>query len=93
MNQIGGTTPCDSWQLPNNTYFSQVVLGYDTEGVTFIKAVTDGAIEFTRGALKLGDSQSTTSFDPGSPLVGLQGYETSTDIRALGFIKYNCTGW
>ena len=31
------------------------------------------------------------SFEIESPLVGLQGYESSTAIKALGFIMFNCT--
>lgn len=93
MNQIGDTSPCDSWQLPNSTYFKYLKIGYDTQGVQYLQAITNNKIEFSRGVLKASDSSSTQSFSLENPLVGLQGYETSTVIKALGVVKYNCSGF
>jgi hypothetical protein len=46
---------------------------------------------FQRGTLKQTDSKTTYSFDEQQPLVGLQGYETTNQIKALGFVMYNCS--
>lgn len=61
--------------------------------MTRLKAVTNTSIEFSRGVLKPGDSVASFSFSPGQPLVGLQGYESPQMIKALGFIKFNCSEW
>lgn len=48
--------PCDTWQLPNGTYFQYMTIGYDIYGDTYIKAVTDNRVVFERGFLKQTDS-------------------------------------
>lgn len=65
MSQIGSNTPCDSWTLPNGTYFQEIQIGYDTDGVTYLKAVTNNEIQFERGELGANDSSSRTVFTPG----------------------------
>jgi hypothetical protein len=65
MSQIGANTPCDSWTLPNGTYFKEITVGYDTEGVTYLKAVTDNEIQFERGELSANDSTARTVFSKG----------------------------
>ena len=91
MESLGANKPCDSWILPKSTFVRNIKLGYDSQGVTYIKAVTNNAIEFTRGVLKPTDSVTFQDFTEQNPLVGLQGYESKNSIKALGFVRFNCT--
>ena len=91
LEHIGVNSPCDSWILPSNSYFTEAKIGYDSQGITYLKATTDRGVEFVRGYLKSTDSSTVQTFTKEQPLAGLQGYETRSTIKALGFIKYNCT--
>ena len=54
--------------------------------------MTSDAFLFEIGNSKAIDNRfQAFSFEIESPLVGLQGYESSTAIKALGFIMFNCT--
>ena len=66
-------------------------LGYDISGVTYLKAVTNSGIVFERGQLKDTDSMTWQTFSETQPLVGFQAYTTRRTIKALGFVKFNCT--
>jgi hypothetical protein len=46
LNPIGSTYPCDSWILPKDQYFRTVQIGYDSDGVTFIRAITNSSVSF-----------------------------------------------
>lgn len=69
-----------------------IQLGYDSDGVTYLKARTSTGLEFSSGRLKSTDSSTFQYFTSENPLYGIQGYETSTIVKALGFVRYNCTG-
>ena len=46
---------------------------------------------FKRGTNLPGNTVTTQTFTQDSPLIGLNGYTTSTKIYGLGLIRYNCT--
>jgi hypothetical protein len=91
LNHFGGKSPCDSWSLPSSAFFSEMQLGYDISGVTYLKAVTNSGVVFERGQLKDTDSMTWQTFSETQPLVGFQAYTTRRTIKALGFVKFNCT--
>lgn len=87
MNPIGATFPCDSWILPRNQIFKTLQLGYDRDGVTYIRAITNASVSFTRGKLKSTDSSTYQEFTDDSVFVGLQGFENTVQVKALGFLR------
>jgi hypothetical protein len=62
LEHIGVNSPCDSWILPSNSYFTEAKIGYDSQGVTYLKATTDRGVEFVRGYLKSTDSSTVQTF-------------------------------
>ena len=77
--------------LQDDSYFAKLNIGYDQQGVTYLRAETNKNVAFSRGFLKKTDSQVTYEFTESVPLVGFQGYETQNQISSLGFISFNCS--
>ena len=91
LSHVGQETYCQTWNIPKaTTYFETLELGYDTEGPTYLSAITNTGYKFERGTLKVTDSRAIFTYTAENPLVGLQAYEKSESISALGFIKLEC---
>lgn len=41
MGHIGAKTPCQFWILPQSQYFTQMKIGYDYYGPTYLQAMTN----------------------------------------------------
>lgn len=57
MNEIGTTTPCDTWSLPSNSYFKEITVAYDANGMTYLEARTNKGTTFQRGFLSTSDTK------------------------------------
>ena len=89
LNQIGRSTDCDNFVIPETQYIKQVQLAYNTMGVTYLKVTTDQGGTFSRGTFSQTDSAYTQLFTADKPFMGIMGYE-STVLKALGFLAFKC---
>lgn len=68
-----------------------IVIGYNVYGMSYFQCRTDKDSEFSRGALKGDDIQSTVEFTEQEPLIGGYGYEDSNRLMtAVGFWRNKC---
>jgi len=51
LSKFGRESSCEDWIVPTNTYISNVRVGYNSQGVTYMRTTTNKGVSFERGRI------------------------------------------
>lgn len=90
MSAIGRQSGCDTWYFSQKEYINTISLGYTSAGVHYIQLQLNTGKILTKGTQLTGGLIYSQDFGSYRPLVGLQAYHSSSEIKGLGFVSYIC---
>ena len=90
LNPVGRTTSCEDTVISDGDWITSARISYSSFGINYLKLTTKNGKVLERGISSSSDATFSEEYTDKQPLVGFNGFESSTKLTALGFIRFLC---